>query len=154
MSCGSRRRLTADEQIDFEKKYTKAQESVSSWITNHAVYPKTYQSLSFSDYSESITLYSNEKELKTQCYTIKHAHNILDKDSSEATYIGYFTLDYKYRVTLIETLKTDVVSGMSLSDIKEWTDKYGKPLSKEDSSLYKEKQQEAKEEFIRALKSS
>ena len=152
-SCENRRRLTAEEQVDVEKRYNRTQEAVSSWILNHAIYPTSYEPLSFSNYSEPVTMENDEKIPKTQCYRIKHVHNILDKDSSEATYIGYFTLDYKYRVTMIETLETGAFSGMSLSAIKEWTDKYGKPFSMEDSSLYKEQQQEAKEEFIRALKS-
>ncbi|UOG77404.1 hypothetical protein MTX78_23970 (plasmid) [Hymenobacter tibetensis] len=152
-SCENRRKLTVEEQVDVEKRYNKTQEAVSSWILNHALYPKSYEALSFSEYSEPFIMENNEKIPKTQCYRIKHIHHILDTDSSEATYIGYFTLDYKYRVTMVETLKTGAVGGMSLSDIKEWTDKYGKPLSEGDSSLYKEKQQEAKEELIHTLKS-
>jgi len=149
-SCGHR--LSSEEQQQYQDKINKVQSGVSDWIKKHALYPDSYESISFGEFSESVSIRHDEKIPNTENYVIKHIHKILDKDSNLTTFSGYFILEYDYSVNIIETERSNSIGGAFPPHIQVWTDKFGRPGNQQDSLEIEQKQKQVTNKFINELK--
>ena len=146
-------RLSHEEQLQYDARYTKAQNAVSNWIKKHALYPNSYESVAFSEYSESVGTRNDEKNPNTENYVIKHTHKILDKDSNLTTFSGYFILEYNYSVNIIETVRSNSIVGSYPPQTQVWTDKYGRLPNRQDSIDLDKQQEQVTDKILNDLKS-
>lgn len=148
--CGHR--LTQEEQKKFENAYNNVQSGVSDWIKKYAMYPGSYQAISFGEFSQSVSKRHNKVIPNTERYIIKHTHNILDKDSNLTTFSGYFILEHDFDVNIIELERSKSMGGAFPPITQVWTDKFGRPLNAKDSLEFEKKQQQVNERFLKEMK--
>lgn len=146
-------RQSPEEQQQFEERYTKAQHAVTTWIKKYALYPDSYESVSFSEYSESVTKRHDEEIPNSRNYVIKHTHKLLDKDRNMTTFTGYFILEHDYSINRIEIQRSNSSGGAFPPQTQIWTDKYGRPLNKQDSIDFDNQQKQVRNKIINDLKS-
>jgi hypothetical protein len=149
-SCGHR--LSPEEEKQYQDNMNKVQNGVSNWIKKQALYPDSYESVSFVEYSESFSKRHDEKIPNTENYVIKHTHKILDKDSILTIFSGYFILEHDYSVNIIETERSNSIGGAFPPQIQVWTDKFGRPENHQDSLEFEQKQKQVTNKFINELK--
>ncbi len=149
-SCGHR--LTEEEQQEFEATYENVETGVSDWIKNHAQYPDSYKSISFSEFSQSVSKRHDEKIPAYEKYVIKHTHKILDKDSNLVTFSGYFILENDFDVNIIEIERSNSIGGAFPPQTQVWTEQFGRHLNAQDSLELDQKQQQVKDKFIKEMK--
>ncbi|MFN6943310.1 MAG: hypothetical protein ACK4ND_00070 [Cytophagaceae bacterium] len=140
-SCGNR-----------QERYEKAQNAVSGWIKKYALYPDSYEPVSFGEYSESVSKRHNKKIPNSENYIIKHTHRILDKDSNLTTFSGYFFLEHDYYVSMIETEPGNSISGPFPPRTQVWTDYYRRPMNRQDSIELNQRRERVKKKLINQLK--
>ena len=122
-----------EEKAAQAERYQKCQESISNWIKYNAQYPESYKSISFGEYSESISKRSGEPIAGTENYFLHHVHEILDKNGVMQTFSGYFILEDDFSVNIIETQKSNSLGGAFPPRVDAWLDKYGRPRTVQDS---------------------
>jgi hypothetical protein len=144
--------LTEEEQKEFEATHEKVQTGVSDWIKNHALYSDSYESISFSGFSESVSKRHDEKIPGTEKYVIKHTHKIVDKDSNVVTFSGYFILENDFDVNIIELERSNSIGGAFPPQTQVWTNQFGRPLNAQDSLKLDQKQEQVKDKFIKEMK--
>ena len=126
-------RIPDDEKKLYQQSMNKAQESVTGWIKNNALYPGSYESLSFTAFTAT---YSKKKDAiipGSEKYVIRHRHRLLDKDSSLVVFTGYFILDHNFSVKRIETTRSNSTGGDAPPQTRVWTDLFGRPENRVDS---------------------
>lgn len=149
-NCGHK--LSPIEQKQYQENINKAQNEVSKWIKEHALYPESYESVSFGEYSESFSKRVDEKIPNTETYIIKHTHKILDKDSNMTTFSGYFILEHDYSVNIIEAERSKSIGGAFPPQLQIWMDNFGRPANHQDSLEFEEKQKRFTNKIINELK--
>lgn len=149
-SCGYL--VTEEEQKEFDKTYKKAQTGVSDWIKKNAVYPDSYESISFSEFSQNHRSIKGDKILGSENYVIKHTHKAFNKDSNLVTFSGYFILENDFEVNIIEIERSNSVGGSFPPQTQVWTDQFGRPLNAQDSLEFNKKQQEVKGRLIKEVR--
>lgn len=149
-SCGFL--MTEEKQKEFDETYKKAQTGVSDWIKKNAIYPDSYESISFSEFSQSHRSIKGEKIPESENYVIKHTHKAFNKDSNLVTFSGYFILENDFDVNIIEIERSNSVSGAFPPRTQVWTDQFGRPLNAQDSLEFNKKQQEAKDKLIKEVR--
>ena len=144
--------LSPEEKQQYQERYTNAQTGISDWIKKRALYPDSYESISFSEFSESVSKRHGEKILGSEKYVIKHTHKILDKDSNLITFSGYFILENNFEVNIIEVERSNSIGGAFPPQTQVWSDQFGRPLNAQDSLELDHKQQEVMDKFIKDTK--
>ncbi|MFT5971137.1 MAG: hypothetical protein ACI8ZO_001656 [Flavobacteriales bacterium] len=144
--------LSPEEKRQYQERYTKAQAGVSDWINKHALYPDSYKSISFGQFSESVSKRHDEKISGTEKYVIKHTHKIFDKDSNSVTFSGYFILENDFDVNIIEVERSNSIGGAFPPQTQVWTDKFARPLNAQDSLELDKKQEKVMDKFIKEMK--
>jgi len=141
-----------EEKSAQAERYQKSQESVTNWIKYNALYPESYKSVSFSEYSESISYRFGAPIQGTTNYFLRHVHEILDKDSVVKTFSGYFILEDNYSVNIIETQKSNSLGGAFPPRVNIWLEKFGRPRTEQDSIDLAQKEKETIGRIINDLK--
>ncbi len=144
--------VSEEEQKEFDKTHKKVQKGVSDWIKKYAIYPDSYESISFSEFSQSHSSINGEKIPGSESYVIKHTHKAFNKDSNLVTFSGYFILENDFEVNIIEIKRSNSVSGAFPPRTQIWTDQFGRPLNAQDSLEFNKKQQEVKAKLIKDLR--
>lgn len=146
--------ILTDEEIQKSNEIKKEIEgSISSWIKKYALYPESYQSISFDEFSTSITQNKEGKIPNSEVYVIKHTHKILDKDSITKEFSGFFILNHALKITNIEVERSNSLGGGSNLDWNVWLSKFGKTLSREDSVEFKNYEKSQIKKLFKELKS-
>jgi hypothetical protein len=125
--------LTKEEQKELEETYMKVENGVSDWIQNHAKYPDSYKSISFSEFSESASKRHDTKIPGSEKYVIKHTHEILDRDSNLVTFSGYFILENDFDINIIEKERSNSIGGAFPPQTEVWINQFGRKLNTQDS---------------------
>lgn len=149
-SCGHR--LSPEEQRQYQDNISKVENGISNWIKRHALFPDSYESVSFGEYSESSINRHDEKIPNTEIYVMRHTHRILDKDSILRTFSGYFILEHDYSINIIETERSNSIGGAFPPQIQVWTDRFGRPENHQDSLEFQQKQRQVMNRYINELK--
>jgi hypothetical protein len=143
---------STEEHKHFLDNRDKTQKAVSAWIKDHALYPESYKSISFDEYSESYTDRNGVKKKGSECYSILHTHEILDKDSILKSFTGYFVLDNEFIVNRIEEQKSNI-SGTSFPPKTEiWINRFGRTANHQDTVLFHQLQKKFTSRFVNELK--
>jgi hypothetical protein len=151
-SCGYN--ILTDEEIKKNNEIKKeVEESISSWIIKYALYPKSYQSISFEEFTTSIEQNKEGKITNSEVYVMKHTHKILDKDSIIKEFSGYFILNNGFKITSIENVRSNSNGGGSTLDWNVWLSKFGKTLNHEDSVEFKNYEKSQIKKLFKDLKS-
>ncbi len=151
-SCGYN--ILTDEEIIKNNEIKKeVEESISSWIIKYALYPKSYQSISFEEFTTSIEQNKDGKIPNSEVYVMKHIHKILDKDSITKEFSGYFILNNSFKITSIENERSNSSGGGSTFDWNVWLSKFGKTLNHEDSVEFKNYEKSQIKKLFKDLKS-
>jgi hypothetical protein len=151
IGCGNI--MSEEESKAWKDRESKVKLVVSDWIQNHALYPQSYKSESFSEYSEAVTSNKEGVVPNSEVYVIKHTHQILDKDSNMANFSGYFIIEHDYTVCVIEENRSNSIGGGSVIDVQVWTNKFGRAANKQDSIDMENRQRASENEFIDNMKS-
>ncbi len=146
-SCGGQ--LTEEEKKEFEAANKNVEIEVSDWIKNHAQYPNSYKSVSYSEFSQSVAKRNDEKIPGSEKYVIKHSHNILDKDSNLVTFSGYFILENEFDVNIIELERSNLMGGAFPPQTEIWTEQFGRSLNTQDSLDFLMKKQRVKDKLYK-----
>lgn len=139
-------------QQKYQDNFMKVQSEVSDWIKKHALYPDSYESVSFSEYSESFSKRHDEKIPNTENYVIKHTHTMLGKDSILSTFTGYFILEFDYSVSVIETERSNSFGGAFPPETQIWIEKFGRPENRQDTIELQQKRKQLDAVFFNELK--
>ncbi len=131
-------RHSLEERKLFQNNFNNTQSAVTKWIKEHAMYPESYYSVSFEEYSESWEKNGSVKVPNSECYKIKHSHKLLNKDSILETFDGYFIMDNNFVMNTIEIEKSNSFCGAFPPEIRVWTDKFERLLNSQDSMEMKE----------------
>lgn len=151
-SCGYH--ILTDEEIQKSNEIKKEIEgSIGSWIKKYALYPKSYQSISFDEFSTSIMQNKEGKIPNSDVYVMKHTHKILDKDSIIKEFSGYFILNNGFKITSIENVRSNSNGGGSTLDWNVWLSKFGRTLNNEDSVEFKNYERSQIKKIFNELKS-
>lgn len=147
-SCWS----SSEDHKHFLDNRDKTQKAVSAWIKDHALYPGSYKSISFDEYSESYNEINGVKKKGSECYSILHTHEILDKDSILKQFTGYFVVDNEFILNRVEEQKSNI-SGTSFPPKTEiWINRFGRPANHQDTVLFHQLQKKFTSRFVNELK--
>lgn len=144
--------MTEEERKRYRLKKQQTEQAVSAWIKNRALYPDSYEPISFSDFAESFTSKSGVKVIGSETYSIKHSHRIFDVDSNPATFTGYFLLENDFEVNIIEEQRSNSFAGAFPPVVEIWTTRFGRSMNHRDSLDLAKKQKTVQEEFVREMK--
>ncbi len=117
----------------FNDKEERLKTELSNWIKKYALYPDSYESVSFSGFTHMIQIIDGDTLFDTEKYKIQHVHKLLDRDSIMTTFEGFFVLNYDFSVNMIETERNLSIGGAYPPEINEWIDKHGRDLTSVDS---------------------
>ena len=131
------------------ERYEKCQKEVSAWIKDYALYPKSYESISFAAYSELVSEQEGVEIPESEIYVLKHVHKMLDKDSIMDTFTGYFILAHDYSVNIIETNRSKSTGRAFPPRVEVWMDQFGRPQTAEDCIDIEQKESKAMARFIK-----
>jgi len=145
-------RLSPEEELQSRENSNQAQRAVTNWIRKYAQYPESYEPVSFSGYSESVSKRKDKKLPDTETYVIKHTHNLLDRDSNMSTFTGYFIMGHDYSVNIIEIERSNSFGGAFPSRTQIWTNKFGRALNRKDSLELEKQRQQVNGKMARDLK--
>ncbi len=149
---GCRKIISLEEMPEYQNKTKQAETEVSNWIKKYALYPDSYESISFTEYSESYSSRGNEKIPNSENYIIKHSHKLLNKDSSMVIFTGYFIMEYDYFISIIEKDRSNATGGAFPPLTSIWTNEFGRPLTNEDSLDLKKRHTQVTDDFIKEIK--
>jgi len=144
--------IPLEEIPEYQDKIKIAQSEVSKWIKRYALYPDSYEPISFSEYSETYSSRNNDKIPNSENYIIKHSHRLLNKDSNMVTFTGYFIMEYDYFVSIIEKERSNATGGAFPPLTEVWTNEFGRPLNSQDSLELKKRNNQVTDDFIKEIK--
>jgi len=150
VSCGHQ--VSEEDQKKFQATFRNITEGVSGWITKHALYPESYEPISFSEFSQSGSIRHGEKIPGSEKYVIRHEHKILDKDSNLVTFSGYFILENDFDVNIIEVERSNSIGGAFPPQTQVWMEQFGRPLHAQDSLELDQKQKVVMDKFVKEMK--
>lgn len=128
MGCMSK----ADKE-QYKDMHGKTKKGVENWIKKHALYPDSYQSISFSEFTQFQGELSGEVVLGSEAYRIKHTHKLRDVDSNIVSFSAYFLLDNNFDVNIIEKERNST-AGLAFPPKTEiWREKFARPYNANDS---------------------
>lgn len=145
-------RSSSEEHKDFLVNRDKTQKAVSAWIMDHALNPDSYKSISFDEYSESNIDINGVKKKGSECYSILHTHEILDKDSILKSFTGYFVLDNEFIVNRVEEKKSNISGNSFPPETAIWINRFGRPANHQDTVLFHQLQKKFTSRFVNELK--
>jgi hypothetical protein len=144
--------MTQQDKDDFIKREKKCEDAVTSWIKKNAVYPDSYMSLGFKEYSEGSKLNGDEKIPNSERYSIFHTHKIKDINGETVTFSVYFKLEHDYFVDIIEIENSNSIGGAYPPETEIWLDKFGRPMTTKDSTELNERQLQYANKTLNELK--
>ena len=118
------------------------------------MYPKSYESISFSEFSQSYNSRNGDKIPDSDNYVIKHTHKLLNKDSVMETFSGYFILENDFDVNIIEIERSNSIGGAFPSQTHIWINNFGRPINNQDSLHLGKKGDQFKERIIKEIKTA
>ena len=151
ISCHGHR-MTNEEIEAWNLRQKKCEQAVTHWIKLHALYPETYQSLGFNEYSESCNDDNGKKVDNSENYIIFHTHSIKNINGDTVTFSGYFKLEYDYFVDIIDTSKTNSVGGAYPPQTEVWLRQFGKATTTDDSLDIERRKKKAIRKLVKDLK--
>jgi len=144
--------VSPEERQQYQESNKNAQKGVIEWIKKHALYPASYESISFSEFSQSHSSRSGEKIPGSENYLIKHTHKTLDKDSNLMTFSGYFILENDFDVNIIEVNRSNSFGGAFPPKTEIWMSQFGRALNADDSLELEKLNNEKLKELVKSMK--
>ncbi len=149
---GCRKYIPLEDVPEYQDQINKAKTGVSNWIQKFALYPDSYEPISFSEYAESYTSDDGKKVPNSDNYIIKHSHRIRNKDSNMVIYTGYFLMEYDYFISIIETERSKATGKAFPPKTEIWMNDFGRPLNKQDSLELEVRHKQVYDNFINEMK--
>jgi len=143
---------TEEQKQEYREGKLNTERGVSSWIIGQAYYPKSYKSISFSEFQPSFGASNGVKIPNSEDYVIKHTHNIRDKDSNLTEFTGYFILNNEFLVNSIELKRSNSRCCGFPPKTSVWLNKYGRDRNYKDTIEYNELELRVRREVILELK--
>lgn len=118
---------SAKEIKRLDAKTPELKKIIQTFLKKYSKFPTSYKSISFSEYS------SIELDEENENFEFKHTYWIKDKHNRLDSVTHYFLLDSELSISLIESARTNM-STESPPNLSHWLTRYGKSLSKSDST--------------------
>ena len=144
--------INNEEEKQFIHRKERAETAVSGFIRKYAMYPGSYESLSFSEYTVSYSQRHTDKIPDSENYSIKHTHRLLNKDSILQSFSGYFIMEHDYYISAIEKTRSNSTGGAFPPKTEVWTDEFARPMTEQDSLELMQRSKLVFSKFVKKMK--